>query len=260
MAVHVTELVVFSDLDGTLLDHDSYSYAPAQPALDALARQGVPLILATSKTAAEVAVLHRALDLGTWPAIVENGAGIYRPGGADTDSASYTELRAALDRVPSHLRASFRGFGDMTDAEVAQITGLPLASARLARQRQHSEPGLWQGDTEPRTAFLKALGEQGVQARSGGRFLTLSFGSTKADGLRQIAADLGARCTLALGDAPNDVDMLESADFGVIIRNDHGPGIPQLVGEAQGTIRRSTHPGPKGWAEAVLAILNKSKD
>ncbi|WP_417210705.1 HAD-IIB family hydrolase [Antarctobacter sp.] len=256
----MTELVVFSDLDGTLLDHENYSYAPAQPALDALAARGIPLILATSKTAAEVAVLHKALNLGHWPAIVENGAGIYRFGARGADDAPYIAIRAALDALPADLRALFTGFGDMTDAEVTQITGLPLASAKRARQRQHSEPGLWHGTDAGRTAFLEGLAEQGIHARSGGRFLTLSHGRTKADGLRQIAAELHARRTLALGDAPNDSDMLRAADFGVIVRNDHGPGIPELPGEAQGTIRRTTGFGPNGWAEAVLAFLNDTKD
>lgn len=256
----MTELVVFSDLDGTLLDHETYSFASAQPALDALAKRGVPLVLATSKTAAEVAVLHAALHLGEWPAIVENGAGVYRPGASDADGVAYAALRAALDALSPDLRASYRGFGDMSDAEVAQVTGLPPAFAKLARQRRHSEPGLWLGSDDTRAAFLRALAEQGIHARSGGRFLTLSHGRTKADGLHEIARELNARCTLALGDAPNDTDMLQAADIGVIVRNDHGPGIPELPGEATGIIRRTTLPGPQGWAEAVLAILNDTKD
>lgn len=256
----MTELVVFSDLDGTLLDHGNYSFEPARPALAALAERNIPLILATSKTAAEVALLHRALDLGDWPAIVENGAGLFRPGKAATDTARYDALRAVLDALPPDLRSGFTGFGDMSDAEVARITGLPLQDAALARRRQHSEPGLWQGDDTTREAFLSALAEKGIAARSGGRFLTLSHGRTKADGLREIASALGAARTLALGDAPNDTDMLQAADMGVIIRNDHGPGIPPLPGEVKGTIRRSTLPGPQGWASEVLRILNEIKD
>jgi len=44
-------LVVFSDLNGTLLDHETYDWTPAKPALDRLARQGCPVILSSSKTA-----------------------------------------------------------------------------------------------------------------------------------------------------------------------------------------------------------------
>jgi hypothetical protein len=51
--------VVFSDLDGTLLDHETYSFDAARPGLDALKSRGIPLILASSKTRAEMQ------DLGT---------------------------------------------------------------------------------------------------------------------------------------------------------------------------------------------------
>ena len=47
--------VVFSDLDGTLLDHSTYSWKAAAPALAALRDRGIPLILASSKTSAEIA-------------------------------------------------------------------------------------------------------------------------------------------------------------------------------------------------------------
>ena len=252
----VHELVIFSDLDGTLLDHASYSWAAAQPALDALAARHVPLVLATSKTAAEVAVLHAALGLGTHPAIVENGAGVFRPGTDPGDASAYRAIRQALDALPTALRTPFRGFGDMDDAEVAAITGLPPGDAARARRRQFSEPGLWTGDAPTRAAFLEALKTRGIAARAGGRFLTLSPGRTKADALREVAADLCARQTVALGDAPNDIEMLQAADRGVIVRNDHGPGIPSLPGEAAGTILRTRRSGPAGWNDAVLDILN----
>lgn len=43
-------LILFSDLDGTLLDHDTYDWSPAQPALKQLAALEVPLVLTSSKT------------------------------------------------------------------------------------------------------------------------------------------------------------------------------------------------------------------
>jgi mannosyl-3-phosphoglycerate phosphatase len=47
-------LVVFSDLDGSLLDHHDYSWQPAREAVDKLAQSRAPLILARSKTATEM--------------------------------------------------------------------------------------------------------------------------------------------------------------------------------------------------------------
>lgn len=247
-------LLVFTDLDGTLIEHDSYSWAPARPALDALRRIGAGVVMASSKTAPEIASLQSDLDLKQWPAIVENGAGLLSSKAA-TQGADYDALRAALDTVPKPLRAHYRGFGDMSVSEVARITGLPVDAATLACCRSFSEPGLWDGSDGDLQDFLAALREAGVFAREGGRFLTLSFGATKADRIAGITAELKPRYTVSLGDAPNDLEMLEATDFGVIVANPHRAPLPPLEGETTGKITRTTLPGPSGWNAAILELI-----
>ncbi|OWU84457.1 mannosyl-3-phosphoglycerate phosphatase [Oceanicola sp. 22II-s10i] len=255
--------IVFSDLDGTLLDHEDYSWGAALPALAQLRGLGVPVVLASSKTAAEIARLRADMRLAHCPAIVENGAGLLGPRETPLERGDdYIRLRACLDAVPGRLRNHFVGFGDWDTSEVALQTGLPPEQARLAKQRAFSEPGLWSGTAEERDAFLDALAEQGVSARRGGRFLTLSFGGTKADRMaevvRQYSGDGAASLrTIALGDAPNDVEMLEAADYGVVIENPASPEMPTLAGERAGRIRRSTKPGPAGWNETILALVSE---
>lgn len=92
------KLVVFSDLDGTLLDHETYSWQPARPALERMKGLGIPLILASSKTAIEIADLRAQMGFSHCPAIVENGAGLLRAG-ADGGGVGrdYDRIRAALD-------------------------------------------------------------------------------------------------------------------------------------------------------------------
>ncbi|MDK3019775.1 HAD-IIB family hydrolase [Pseudodonghicola flavimaris] len=251
-----TDLIVFSDLDGTLLDHDSYSWAPAASALRALRRIGAGVVLASSKTAAEIAPLRQAIGFADWPAIVENGGGLLAPGqGAETAAGDYPALRARLAALPP----GFRGFGDMSATEIAAATGLSRDAALLAQARQFSEPGRWTGPEAELPGFLQAAAEAGLTAQQGGRFLTLSFGGTKADRVAGILAERRPRHSLALGDAPNDVAMLQRTEFGVIVRNDHAPPLPTLPGEASGHIRRTGAAGPEGWAEAVLALLDELK-
>lgn len=241
-------LLILTDLDGTLLDHASYDYAPAQPLLARLQAADVPVVLASSKTAAEIALWQERLGLTRWPAVVENGAALFDGTLDDTD---YRRLRAAL----AETLAPFRGFGDMTAEEVVHLTGLSPEEARLAMRRGHSEPGLWLGAEADLPAFLEALAARGITARRGGRFLTLSFGASKAARLAELRARFAPDLTIALGDAPNDIEMLEAADRAVIVRNDHGPGLPTLAGEASGRIRRSRASGPAGWAEGLGALL-----
>jgi mannosyl-3-phosphoglycerate phosphatase len=256
--------IVFTDLDGTLLDHEHYSYAAARPALDRLQETGTPLILASSKTACEIAALRTELGLSDYPAIVENGAGLLAantapPTTTETDS-EYTALRTALSEFPGELRDYFLGFGDLSPEQIAALTGLSVEAARLAKIRQFSEPGLWSGDADQQQQFENQLLAKGIKCRQGGRFLTLSYGKTKADHMQQIIDQLYKSCDkptiVALGDAPNDIEMLQAADIGIVIDNPAGTSLRGAFDEAEGKIAYSTSPGPVGWNEMVMALFD----
>jgi len=249
------------DLDGTLLDHDDYSWAPAKPALDALKAKGCGVILASSKTAAEIAPLRAEMGLGDWPAIVENGAGVLAPGaGADGGDADYTRLRRILATLPAELRAGFQGFGDWGPEGIARETGLSPQAAALAARRSFSEPGLWLGSDEEREDFVSTARATGLTVQQGGRFLTLSFGGNKAERMMEVAGryDRAGRdpFVVALGDAQNDVAMIEQADLGVIIPNPAHKGLPTLDGEATGRIIRAASAGPAGWNEVIMSLFH----
>ncbi|MGZ3539253.1 MAG: HAD-IIB family hydrolase, partial [Thermodesulfobacteriota bacterium] len=72
------KLVIFTDLDGTLLDRDTYSFEPAQPALHLILQRNIPLVLSSSKTRAEIELYRRKLENGH-PFISENGGAIFIP-------------------------------------------------------------------------------------------------------------------------------------------------------------------------------------
>lgn len=248
--------VVFTDLDATLLDHDTYSWRAAEPALTRLRELRIPVVLTSSKTAAEIRNLQQDIGLIGTPAIVENGAGtVGIPTSGIGPDAQYHLLRARLNEVPDALRQCFKGFGDDSDEGVAEHTGLALSAAKLARQREFTEPGLWSGTDQQLHAFLHELTQRDVSVRQGGRYLTLSFGRTKADAMRDVMTHLGAQFSIALGDAPNDVEMLESADIGIVIANPYRDALPKLDGEKEGRVRRSIEAGPAGWNRAMLDVL-----
>lgn len=248
-------LIVFSDLDGTLLDHSSYDWSEARPALEQLARLKAPVVLASSKTAAEICVLQGEMGLTAFPAIVENGSGVIQGSQPVATSGDYQTLRRKVDGMPPDLRKLFQGFGDMSVESVSQTTGLSREAATRAKARAFSEPGLWSGSEEQKRVFIERLAQAGVTARYGGRFLTLSFGASKADQMARIISAYRPTHTVALGDAPNDIEMIETADFGVIIANPHHPPLPPLAGEQDGRVLRSTASGPSGWNTAILTLL-----
>ena len=253
-------ILVVSDLDGSLLDHETYRFDAALPALDRLRRWHIPLVLASSKTAAEIVPLRAALGFEHCEAIVENGAGLLEPGSASIDAvgASRGRLLGLLARMPGALREQFSGFSEWSLDETIQRTGLSAEAARAARQRSFSEPGLWRGDAAAFAAFSAALSEFGITATQGGRFLMLSFGADKAARMNEIRERYRSNAgewptTVALGDAPNDYDMLALADYGILIPNPalgHGR-------EPPAGIRVAPAAGPEGWNRAVIELVDE---
>ena len=67
--------VIYTDLDGTLLDHDTYSAEAARSVLERVGAGGIPIVPATSKTYSEVLEFRSSMNL-THGFIVENGAAL----------------------------------------------------------------------------------------------------------------------------------------------------------------------------------------
>src|SRR4030042_7176525 len=150
-------ILVFTDLDGTLLDHRNYSFEPARPALRLLRESGIPLIICTSKTRAEVEEIRAALG-NTDPFIVENGGAIFVPQGYFSIEipasrkgpgylvvelgTSYSRILGVFSRMKERLPGRLRGFSDMSVEEVARLTGLSPEEAARAKIREHDEPFL----------------------------------------------------------------------------------------------------------------------
>ena len=266
-------LVVVSDLDGTLLDHSTYDFEPARGALDRLRDEGIPLVLCTSKTRAEVEPLRATLGNGD-PFIVENGGGVYMPAGYFPFEIEGAELRGAYqvlsigDRYPDVVRALERaslatgvrvvGFASMSDDAVADATGLTLHEARLAREREFDEPFMIL-DIERTRDLLAAIKREGKQWTRGGRFHHITGASDKARAVSRLIAlyrqHLGPTRTVGLGDAPNDAGFLGVVDVPIVVASARFAQLRALVPHAR--VTRS--PGPAGWNEAVLALVDKRR-
>lgn len=251
----MSDLLIVTDLDGTLLDHHSYSFAPAEPALEEIARRQIPLIFASSKTRVEMLALQEELGL-TAPFICENGAAICEPDGTvealvpprDTVLASLHALREEKD-------FRFTGFADCSVEQVADMTGLTLEAAARAASREYSEPLLWEDEDERKAEFLALLAEHQLRGLQGGRFLSVAGQTDKGRALNCLRDRYGASITvIALGDSPNDEDMLAAADIAVIIRSERSEAI-QPAGPRR--IVRTEQPGPQGWHEAMMPLLTE---
>ncbi|MEM9303487.1 MAG: HAD-IIB family hydrolase [Pseudomonadota bacterium] len=259
-------LLVFTDLDGTLLDHDSYSWAAAKPALDALAERQVPVMIVTSKTAAEVTALRYELGNAA-PFVVENGAAIIVPGGTFPDEAETREIVRGADREAILTALAEATQSDPLDAVgftalgvdgIAAATGLTPAAARLANDRLASEPLLWRDSLERYDRLVEQLAPAGLRLTRGGRFVHVMGAHDKGDAVRWLTGRFRLAwpgeqfTTVALGDGPNDLGMLGAGDTAVVIRGHHDHPMP-LGGH--GRVIRTRDRGPSGWNEAVLGLL-----
>ncbi|MEO8369323.1 MAG: HAD-IIB family hydrolase [Candidatus Solibacter sp.] len=261
--------VIFTDLDGTLLDHNTYSWEAARPALDRLRLQGVPWILVTSKTRAEVEFWRRRLD-NEHPFIIENGGGAFVPvgyfpfaarGGKRRDSYEviewgmpYEQLVADLQKASQTSHCRVRGFHEMTAEEVARLCNLPLEQAVLAKQREYDEPFVVL-DPDRAGALAAAIGDLGRRSTRGGRFWHILGASDKAQAVEALSAIFGQGNTpvrtIGLGDGLNDASFLNVVAAPVLIRSPQAAEL--LVRVPRGAV--TDLPGPEGWNAAVLALI-----
>jgi mannosyl-3-phosphoglycerate phosphatase len=266
-------ILVFSDLDGTLLDHRTYSYDAARPAIDLLREKKIPLILCTSKTRAEIEDLRTVLG-NTEPFIAENGGAIFIPAGyfpgeiPGTEKGSeywvielgtpYVRLLEFFSRVKALFPGKLRGFSDLTAREVAELTGLSLREAELAAKREYDEVFLAEDAAVVETVKVMAA-SSGLKITQGGRYFHLTGDNDKGEAVRRLQAiydggKSGVRCSIGLGDSLNDLPMLQAVDFPVLVQKPGGQYDPAI---RMDNLIFAPGIGPEGWRAAVIDLISR---
>lgn len=247
-------VMIFTDMDGTLLNHNDYRFDEAKPMLEWLQTNHIPIILTTSKTRAEVEQWQVTLEI-QGPFITENGAGVFD---AHKQAIGHYKNYDEIRTIVRHLQTKYpiRGFGDMETAEVAALTNMSLENCQLSMQREFSEPFLYAEESLPDSLY-ESVQQQGLRILKGGRFYhLLDQRASKGEALKIIVGHLGYRRDetriIALGDSPNDFAMLEEADTPILIPHPDGryesPAIPNLI--------QAPQPGSLGWNLALERIFH----
>ena len=253
--------VVLTDLDGTLLEADGSACEEVGAILALLRELAIPVCPVTSKTAGEVrAILH---ELGVAaPAGFENGAGVLLANGSGElrpEAVALATLVAEAERLRAATGAPLRTLLELSDAELAALTGLSGTALAAARERQATLPLVvdprWDG---PIRAALPAYPT--LSAVRGNRFLHLQGRHDKATAIPRLIelAGPGPGVTIALGDSPNDVGLLAAADVAVIVPGAAGPH-PELV-RLFPDAQVAALPHGRGWAAAVRGLLADDRD
>jgi mannosyl-3-phosphoglycerate phosphatase len=267
------DLVIYSDLDGTLIDFEDYSFEVTAPLVRTLESKGVPVVFCSSKTRLEQAFYRKAIGVKA-PFITENGSAVFIPKNYfsfeftyDTTIGDYLVIELGTDRktilaeiadARSKSGAEIYGYADLDINEISAILKLDLDASQRAATRDYSET-LIKGDKKSPTfkQMISLLEQKGLQCNAGGKFHTvISQKSDKGKAVQTLHALFKQQnpqaISVGLGDSANDLPMLQAVNKPFLVQK---PGnwwdnlsAPNLT--------KVPAVGPKGWVKAVEGLFS----
>ncbi len=267
-------LIIFTDLDGTLLDHYSYSFDAAREALEKINVAKIPLIFCSSKTRAEIEMWRKKLG-NHYPFISENGGAIFYPKKEKYPNAYqvrtrngyrvlklgtyYPDLLKQFKKLKKVFGEKIRGFSEMDLSEVAALTGLTENQAALAQKREYSEPFVFTGDKDEKQKLQIFVKKCPLNVTQGGRFFHLLGDNDKGKAVSIVIKgykDVNPKLqSIAIGDSYNDLPMLQKVDIPVLVQKPKGI-FDEKISSLTDLIR-APGVGPEGWNKAILSILTQ---
>ncbi len=265
--------VIFTDLDGTLIDFEDYSFSESHAAVKALQEAGVPIVFCSSKTRAEQEYYLDALEV-TAPFIVENGSAIFIPKRyfkVEIPKAEhyndkydiiklgidYSEIRLILEELREQLGIDALGYGDLNLKEIEEIIKLDEEFSKRAATREFSETILNLGEGVERLNLLRQrLNEREVSCLSGGKFHTvISEHADKGKAVKILSeifeAEFGEEIiSVGIGDSANDAPLLEAVEYPYQVQKP--PGKFSQLGNFK--IRKIQKIGPAGWNQMAKEV------
>ena len=266
-------IIIFTDLDGTLLDADNYSYTAAQDAIDKLIKAKIPIICCTSKTHLEVIETQKSLGISD-PFIVENGSAIFFTKGYFTNielslreldgyqflilGSEYKEVLNFFDDWKSQHKLSVTGFHEMAVEQIIELTDLNYNEAELAQKRFFSEPFILNNVKDLPDSAIKDITNNGFRLLRGNRFYHLLGNSDKGAAVRKLSElfkqkwNVDKLITVGIGDSMNDLEMLKTVDKPVLVKKPSGNHEERIKID---NLLHTKGVGPAGWQEAVFKLI-----
>ncbi len=252
---------VVSDVDGTLMD-DSYDLNPAKETIKLLQELSIPVILCTSKTAAEVKVIRKELNL-TDPYIVENGGAIYgesltRVNGEIILGEKYEILENILSIISKEINYDLKPLNNISDQEATELTGLKGHSLELMRDRHWSMPFLNPPETKEREINFccKRFNVEIFRGNRMSHMLSINSNKGKAiESLKTYSNHLNIKI-IGLGDSPNDLPLLLKSDYKIVIPSPSGPNLKLLEKLKDYKFTLASEPNGYGWKSEINKLIN----
>jgi len=269
---NINTYLIFTDLDGTFLSNDDFSFGDNIKLTKKLLSLGHFVIVNSSKTFAEIHDLLSRNDL-LLPIICETGGGIYLPNGQSDNNQSnhhvYTPLFEApkilkiqsdLSSVFNEFENDFRFFDDLDKKDQENLSNLRGDGLILASKRVFTKLIIWESDMNRLGKFTRAIEKYNLNIIKGARFCHLCTAFSKGKSMNILLSYYMDKYpentfkTIALGDSSNDIDMLMQADISCIIKSVGNNKInnEELLKKSI----KSSAPAPLGWQECLKKIVS----
>lgn len=271
----MNKTIIFTDLDGTLMDAADYSVAAAQKAIAKMFELKIPIVPCTSKTHLEVIEIQKKLGFSN-PFITENGSAIFFTAGYfkisqvhvnEFDGYNYLTLGRTYNDVLNFFNGwrkrynlSITGIHEMPVEKVMELTDLNYYEAEIAKKRFFSEPFIINNKKIlPKQAVEYILGN-GFRLLLGNRFYHLIGNSDKGIAVRKLTEMYQKKwnsdklITIGIGDSMNDLEMLKVVNKPALVKK------PTGIHEKRVQIDNlflTEGIGPSGWQEAVFKFVEQ---
>jgi mannosyl-3-phosphoglycerate phosphatase len=267
----MSQKIIFTDIDGTLMDIYSGNFEGTDLLVRKFKRMGIPIILCSAKTRSEQECIRDKLGLSD-PFIIENGGAVVIPDGYFDDleivprtgkngyslieiGGHSNEIRKQLAKIREELQIKFKGTSDMTLDEISSRVRIPLPLAKRMSKREYGETIL-EIDPSDLDKLAKVCKRIGLKVIHGGRYTDITQGNDKGKAT-SILIDLFKRkyqpkgtIFIGLGDSENDLSMLRLMDLPVLVQRANGSWCDSRIKN----LLRSTGIGPKGWRNSFNLI------
>jgi len=270
----ILKIIFLTDLDGTLLNFDNFSFEAIRADLLEFIKSGIDIIPVSSKTRPEMIKFCSALGVDL-PFIYENGAGFCSD--AKTSNQNDVILGRPVDElmqiwdasIPVELKADCKFLSAMEIEECSALLGLSGEPLALALARSYTALLKFTGDKTALTLLNIYVERAGLTLQKGGRVFCLSGLHNKASFINRFRQKISGQkimdrpenIIIAFGDGNNDIPMLNAADFACIIPRPNGEHLPPDKITTKKII--ASQPAPLGWietAEAALATMSNIGD
>ena len=264
------KIILMTDLDGTLLDHNTFDYEPIKTFMRELLDSGVEIIPNSSKTSEELD--HFCADFGQrLPYVSENGAALYHSEMFSGEFSSeqrgpkvlgkpVVELMTVwTNQISSQLRELCVFLDETVRIFQSEHLGLSGEALDRAMRRNYSRPFIFQGSADEFDALKSEADQLHLNVLRGGRVCNLSGNHDKADSIPVIRSLLSTTADriviVGLGDGDNDVKMLQGSDIACVIPRPNQPHLSFEATQKSQKIINASLPAPHGWQEAIHAAI-----